>query len=48
VADVVGHVTTRMTHQVYRHQVAPAITAGKAAMERLFATDGRVGSDSAT
>jgi integrase len=37
VADVVGHVTTRMTHRVYRHQVAPAITAGKEAMERMFA-----------
>jgi integrase len=36
VADVVGHVTTRMTHRVYRHQVTPTITAGKTAMERLF------------
>ncbi|MDP9074572.1 MAG: site-specific integrase [Actinomycetota bacterium] len=45
VADVVGHVTTRMTHQVYRHQVAPAITAGKEAMERLFASDSRTGSE---
>jgi integrase len=37
VADIVGHVTTRMTHRVYRHQIAPAITAGKETMERLFA-----------
>jgi len=36
VADVVGHVTTRMTHRVYRHQVTPTITAGKVAMERMF------------
>jgi integrase len=41
VADVVGHVTTRMTHRVYRHQVTPTLTAGKAAMERLFG--GQVG-----
>jgi integrase len=43
VADVVGHVTTRMTHRVYRHQVAPAITAGKEAMERIFAPSARSG-----
>jgi integrase len=37
VADLaVGHTTTRMTHQVYRHQVTPTITAGKDAMERMF------------
>jgi integrase len=35
-ADVAGHVTTRMTHQVYRHQVMPTIDAAKAPMERLF------------
>jgi integrase len=40
VADVVGQVTTRMTHRVYRHQVTPTITAGKVAMDRLFSTDG--------
>jgi integrase len=36
VADLVGHTTTRMTHQVYRHQVTPTITAGKKAMETMF------------
>ena len=36
IADIVGHVGTRMTTQVYRHQVTPTITAGKEAMERLF------------
>jgi hypothetical protein len=36
VADVVGHATTRMTHEVYRHQVAPTIASGKDAMELLF------------
>jgi len=30
-----------MTHRVYRHQVTPAITAGKAAMEQMFG--GRIG-----
>jgi integrase len=40
VADVVGHVTTRMTSQVYRHQVTPTISAGKEAMERLFGRSG--------
>jgi integrase len=36
VADVVGHATTRMTHEVDRHQVAPTIASGKDAMELLF------------
>lgn len=36
IADIVGHATTRMTHQVYRHQVVPTVTAGKSAMEMLF------------
>jgi integrase len=36
VADVVGHATTRMTQQVYRHQVTPTISTGKDAMDRLF------------
>jgi integrase len=40
VADVVGHVTTRMTHQVYRHQVTPTVDAGRDAMEKLFGTIG--------
>jgi hypothetical protein len=30
-----------MTHRVYRHQVTPAITAGKEAMERMFAANGQ-------
>lgn len=41
VADVVGHVSTRMMQQVYRHQVAPTIGAGRAAMESMFG--GQVG-----
>lgn len=40
VADVVGHVTTRMTHQVYRHQITPTIDAGREAMDRLFGSIG--------
>jgi integrase len=37
VADVVGHSSTRMTADVYRHLVEPTITAGKAAMDQIFA-----------
>lgn len=36
VADVVGHKTTRMTQQIYRHQVTPTVIAGRAAMETMF------------
>ncbi|MGH9063501.1 MAG: site-specific integrase [Acidimicrobiales bacterium] len=36
VADIVGHATTRMTHEVYRHPVRPSISAAKGAMEALF------------
>ena len=35
-----GHVSTRMTTRVYRHQITLTITAGKAPMERLFTEDG--------
>jgi integrase len=37
VADIVGRSSTRMTAEVYRHHVEPTITAGKAAMDRIFA-----------
>jgi integrase len=43
VADIVGHATTRMTHQVYRHQVTPTIDAGKEAKEQKFGIGGQVG-----
>jgi integrase len=43
VADIVGHATTRMTHNVYRHQVTPTIDAGRAAMEQIFAIGGQIG-----
>jgi integrase len=43
VADMLGHTTTRMTSQVYRHQVTPTISAGKEAMERLFGASGELG-----
>jgi integrase len=36
VADVLGHESTRMASQVYRHAIAPSITAGVAAMGRLL------------
>jgi hypothetical protein len=35
VADVLGHESTRMASQVYRHVVAPSITAAVAPMERI-------------
>jgi integrase len=37
VADIVGRSSTRMTAEVYRHHVEPTITAGKPAMDRIFA-----------
>ncbi len=36
VADVMGHTTTRMTAEVYRHPVTPTIDAAKLPMEQLF------------
>ena len=36
VADVVGHATTRMTHQVYRHQVTPTVSTGEGRDGALF------------
>jgi hypothetical protein len=36
IADVVGHSSTRMTAEVYRHHVMPTITAGQAAMDQIF------------
>jgi hypothetical protein len=40
VADVVAHASTRMTHQVYRHQVTPTIGVGRAAMESIVRGSG--------
>jgi hypothetical protein len=36
IADIVGHSSTRMTAEVYRHHVMPTITAGQEAMDRIF------------
>jgi integrase len=36
IADVTGHDGTRMTGQVYRHLIAPAVSVGVEPMERLF------------
>lgn len=48
IADVVGHMTTRMTHEVYRHQVTPTIDAGQEPMERLFGSiGGQIGGQTA-
>ncbi|MHB1444466.1 MAG: site-specific integrase [Acidimicrobiales bacterium] len=39
VADVTGHSTTRMTGEVYRHSVRPAVETARLTMDRLFAAD---------
>ena len=39
IADVLGHSSTRMTGDVYRHAVVPAVAAGARPMEQLFDTD---------
>jgi integrase len=36
VADVVGHASTRMTGDVYRHRVETSVAAAKAPMEAMF------------
>jgi hypothetical protein len=36
IADVLGHASTRMLEQHYRHQVKPSIDAHVGAMESLF------------
>ena len=39
VADVTGHATTRMTGDVYRHSVRPAVAAARTTMDLQFASD---------
>ena len=36
IADQLGHTTTRMLEQHYRHQVRPSVSASVAVMEELF------------
>lgn len=36
IADIVGHSTTRMTEEVYRHRVTDSVSAAVAPMEALF------------
>ena len=36
IADQLGHPTTRMLEQHYRHQVRPSVSASVAVMEELF------------
>ncbi len=40
VADILGHATTRMVDEVYRHPVAGVLPDGVAPMEGLFAVAG--------
>ncbi|MBA3654485.1 MAG: tyrosine-type recombinase/integrase [Actinobacteria bacterium] len=41
IADILGHDRTRVTATVYRHLVAPTVSAGVAPMERMFAKVGK-------
>ncbi len=36
ISDMLGHSETRTTETIYRHQLAPSISAGKAPMESMF------------
>jgi hypothetical protein len=36
IADLVGHDSTRMTSGIYRHVLAPAVTAAVAPMQEMF------------
>jgi len=36
IADLVGHASTAVTEEVYRHQLKPVITKGAATMNALF------------
>jgi integrase len=36
IAELVGHAGTRVTEQVYRHQLRPVLLGGAAAMDRIF------------
>ena len=38
IADVLGHASTRMLEQHYRHQVKPSIDAHVGVMESIFGT----------
>ena len=41
VADVLGHASTRVTSQTYRHATTPTVEAGADPMEGLFGPRGR-------
>jgi integrase len=41
VADVMGHATTRMTQEVYRHHVSPTVSAAKVPMEALASAESK-------
>jgi integrase len=38
IAELVGHAGTRVTEQVYRHQLRPVLLGGAVAMDRIFGT----------
>jgi integrase len=37
IADLVGHASTAVTEEVYRHQIRPVVLYGAEAMDRIFA-----------
>jgi integrase len=41
IADLVGHVSTAVTEEVYRHQLKPVITKGAETMNTIFDQQGR-------
>ncbi|GAA0968860.1 hypothetical protein GCM10009555_014990 [Acrocarpospora macrocephala] len=41
IADLVGHTDTRVTEQVYRHQLKPVITKGAETMNTIFSRAGK-------
>jgi len=39
IADLVGHASTAVTEEVYRHQLKPVITRGAETMNNIFKQD---------
>ncbi len=44
IADVLGHATTRVTSQTYRHRTTPTVEAAAVPMDRLFGAPASGGS----
>jgi hypothetical protein len=46
IADLCGHDGTRVTEQVYRHELRPTLLSGAMAMDRIFEAEDPDGEDS--